>query len=108
MTKALLTAQIVAAHGRHYLANAGDKMLHCFTRGKKSDVAVGETRERFRQMLRSGVFDEKEVEMPVDVKAHVGFELMGSSGNMEDLQNALSSLGNMFSTPGKKTSYKGL
>ena len=42
MTKELLTAQIVAAHGRHYLADTGDKMLHCFTRGKKSDVAVGD------------------------------------------------------------------
>ncbi|MBO8436984.1 MAG: ATP-dependent protease ATPase subunit HslU [Spirochaetes bacterium] len=67
------------------------------------DVSVGETREKFRQMLRSGVFDEKEVEMPVDVKTHVGFELMGSSGNMDDLQNALSSLGSMFSSSGKKT-----
>ncbi len=70
---------------------------------KETDVAVEETRERFRAMLRSGVFDEKEVEMPVDVKTHVGFELMGSSGNMEDLQNALSSIGSMFSNPGKKT-----
>ena len=69
----------------------------------ETDVAVEETRERFRQMLRSGVFNEKEVELPVDMKAHVGFELMSSSGNMEDLQNALSSIGNMFSSPGKKT-----
>ena len=67
------------------------------------DVSVGETREKFRRMLRSGVFDEKEVEMPVDVKTHVGFELMGSSGNMDDIQNALSSLGSMFSSSGKKT-----
>ena len=41
--------------------------------------------------------------MPVDVKAHVGFELMGSSGSMEDLQNALSSLGGMFANNGRKT-----
>lgn len=43
MTKELLTAQIVAAHGRHYLADADGKILHCFTRGKKSDVAVGDS-----------------------------------------------------------------
>lgn len=43
MTKELLTAQIIAAHGRHYLAISEGKMLHCVTRGKKSDVAVGDT-----------------------------------------------------------------
>ncbi len=81
-----------------------DLLLPAIDKDKSSsDVAVGETRERFRQMLRSGVFDEKEVEMPVDVKAHVGFELMGSSGSMEDLQNALSSLGGMFANNGRKT-----
>ena len=82
-----------------------DLLIPAIDRSKtETDVAVEETRERFRTMLRSGVFDEKEVEMPVDMKAHVGFELMGSSGSMEDLQNALSSIGNMFSSSsGKKT-----
>lgn len=37
-----LSATIIAAHGRHYLARAGDKKLQCVTRGKKSDVAVGD------------------------------------------------------------------
>ena len=42
--KELLTACVIAAHGRHYLATTGDgKMLHCVTRGKKSDVAVGDS-----------------------------------------------------------------
>ena len=82
-----------------------DLLLPAIDKSKaETDVSVGETRERFRSMLRSGVFDEKEIEMPVDMKAHVGFELMGSSGSMEDLQNALSSIGNMFSSSsGKKT-----
>lgn len=39
-------AEIIAAHGRHYLATAevdGQKLrLHCVTRGKKSDIAVGD------------------------------------------------------------------
>jgi ribosome biogenesis GTPase len=34
---------IIAAHGRHYVAQAGSQRLHCVTRGKKSDVAVGDT-----------------------------------------------------------------
>ncbi|MDB5838872.1 MAG: engC [Herminiimonas sp.] len=37
-----MTGHIIAAHGRHYLAQAGDIKLHCVTRGKKSDVAVGD------------------------------------------------------------------
>ena len=42
MTKELFTAQIVAVHGRHYLADAGGKMQHFFNRGKKIEVAVCE------------------------------------------------------------------
>lgn len=38
-----LTATIIAAHGRHYLAQHGISRLQCVTRGKKSDVAVGDT-----------------------------------------------------------------
>jgi ribosome biogenesis GTPase len=37
-----LRATIIAAHGRHYLAQTGDEKLQCVTRGKKSDVAVGD------------------------------------------------------------------
>lgn len=33
---------VIAAHGRHYLVQAGDAKLQCVTRGKKSDVAVGD------------------------------------------------------------------
>lgn len=36
------SATIIAAHGRHYLAQAGTIKLQCVTRGKKSDVAVGD------------------------------------------------------------------
>jgi ribosome biogenesis GTPase len=38
----MLKATIIAAHGRHYLAQAGDKKMQCVTRGKKSDVTVGD------------------------------------------------------------------
>jgi len=37
-----LHATVIAAHGRHYLAQAGSEKLQCVTRGKKSDVAVGD------------------------------------------------------------------
>ena len=33
---------VIAAHGRHYLAQVGEEKLQCVTRGKKSDVAVGD------------------------------------------------------------------
>ena len=33
---------IIAAHGRHYLADAEGEMLQCVTRGKKTNVAVGD------------------------------------------------------------------
>lgn len=33
---------IVAAHGRHYLADVDGRMLQCVTRGKKTNVAVGD------------------------------------------------------------------
>lgn len=37
-----LTGTIIAAHGRHYLAQAASSKLQCVTRGKKTDVAVGD------------------------------------------------------------------
>ncbi|WP_019141550.1 ribosome small subunit-dependent GTPase A [Noviherbaspirillum massiliense] len=33
---------VIAAHGRHYLVQCADIRLQCVTRGKKSDVAVGD------------------------------------------------------------------
>ncbi|RJG08512.1 ribosome small subunit-dependent GTPase A [Massilia cavernae] len=37
-----LHGTIIAAHGRHYLADAEGEMLQCVTRGKKTNVAVGD------------------------------------------------------------------
>ncbi|HEY1227360.1 MAG TPA: ribosome small subunit-dependent GTPase A [Ramlibacter sp.] len=37
-----LLGTIVAAHGRHYLADVDGRMLQCVTRGKKTNVAVGD------------------------------------------------------------------
>ena len=38
-----LTGIIIAAHGRHYLAQVAERALQCVTRGKKTNVAVGDT-----------------------------------------------------------------
>lgn len=38
-----LTGTVIAAHGRHYLVEADSEKLQCVTRGKKSDVAVGDS-----------------------------------------------------------------
>ena len=39
---AALTGTIIAAHGRHYLADIDGRKLQCVTRGKKTNVAVGD------------------------------------------------------------------
>lgn len=83
-----------------------DLLLPAMSKDSSTDIAAADTREKFRTMLRNGVFDEKEVEMPVDMKAHLGFEVMGSSGSMEDIQQALNSLGSMFSTAGRQKTRK--
>ena len=61
----------------------------------KDDENAKETRERFRKMLRDGVFDNKEVEMNVSTP-RPNINIVGG-GNMEDLQNAMNSLGSIFS-----------
>ncbi len=40
-----ITGTIIAAHGRHYVAQTDTIKLQCVTRGKKSDVAVGDVVE---------------------------------------------------------------
>ncbi|MGN6389629.1 MAG: GTPase RsgA, partial [Burkholderiaceae bacterium] len=45
-TGSLQDGIVIAAHGRHYLVDAGERFVQCVTRGKKSDLAVGD-RVRF-------------------------------------------------------------
>jgi ribosome small subunit-dependent GTPase A len=42
MTRSLKKARIIAAHGRHYLAEQDGELIQSVTRGKKSNVAVGD------------------------------------------------------------------
>lgn len=60
MTKNIdvLKGTVIAAHGRHYLVQAGDKKLQCVTRGKKSDVAVGDIVKLNLTSANQGVIEE--------------------------------------------------
>ncbi|MCU6433823.1 ribosome small subunit-dependent GTPase A [Undibacterium sp. Jales W-56] len=57
MSKARLLATVIAAHGRHYLVQAEDIKLHCVTRGKKTDVAVGDIVEYQLTSKNQGVIE---------------------------------------------------
>ena len=53
-----LTGQIIAAFGRHYLVELpGGEILECVPRGKKSEVACGDTVEITRSGTDQGVID---------------------------------------------------
>src|SRR3569833_435409 len=49
--------KVIAAHGRHYLVQAGADRLHCVTRGKHSDVAVGDLVRLHRTSADQGVIE---------------------------------------------------
>ncbi|KAF1045399.1 MAG: Small ribosomal subunit biogenesis GTPase RsgA [Herbaspirillum frisingense] len=48
---------VIAAHGRHYLVQAAEQKLQCVTRGKKSDVAVGDRIRFARTSPNQGVVE---------------------------------------------------
>ncbi|MDB5774218.1 MAG: GTPase RsgA [Herbaspirillum sp.] len=51
------TGTVIAAHGRHYLVQCGEQKLQCVTRGKKSDVAVGDLLQFRRTSPNQGVIE---------------------------------------------------
>jgi len=55
-----LKAVIIAAHGRHYLGEADGKKLQCVTRGKKTNVAVGDIVQITLTSPDQGVIDQIE------------------------------------------------
>jgi ribosome biogenesis GTPase len=55
-----LAATIIAAHGRHYLADADGVKLQCVTRGKKTNVAVGDKVALTLTSPDQGVIDRTE------------------------------------------------
>jgi ribosome biogenesis GTPase / thiamine phosphate phosphatase len=48
---------IIAAHGRHYLAQVGEARLQCVTRGKKTNIAVGDEVELVRTSENQAVIE---------------------------------------------------
>lgn len=48
---------IIAAHGRHYLAQVDSAHMQCVTRGKKSDVAVGDVVSIKQTSANQGVIE---------------------------------------------------
>jgi ribosome biogenesis GTPase len=52
-----MKGKIIAAHGRHYLAQAGNIRMQCVTRGKKSDVTVGDIVEIKQTSPDQGVIE---------------------------------------------------
>lgn len=48
---------VIAAHGRHYLVQTGSIRLQCVTRGKKSDVAVGDVVKLKQTSSNQGVIE---------------------------------------------------
>lgn len=76
-------------------ASEQDKVL-VSTEEKTSD-STSATREKFRQMLREGKLEDREVEIEISRKAPTisGMEII-AGGNMEDLENGIQNLTAMF------------
>jgi ribosome biogenesis GTPase len=55
-----LSGTIVAAHGRHYVAEVDGELLQCVTRGKKTNVAVGDNVVLARTSANQAVIDSIE------------------------------------------------
>lgn len=53
-----LRGTVIAAHGRHYLVTVNSEKLNCVTRGKKSDVAVGDVVEIKQTSPDQGVIEK--------------------------------------------------
>ncbi len=63
-------------------------------------------REQIRVQLRAGLLDNTEVEIPVGtLRPKLGIEVMG--GTMDDIQNAMNSLGSIFQNAGMPGPQRG-
>jgi ATP-dependent HslUV protease ATP-binding subunit HslU len=69
-----------------------------------SSIAEGSkaTRNKFKEMLREGKLEDREVEISVSNKSNIGVEMVGAT-SMDDIQNAMNSLGSIFQQPKKRT-----
>jgi ATP-dependent HslUV protease ATP-binding subunit HslU len=73
--------------------------------GEVEKSSRNETREKFRQMLRDGKLEDKEVEIQVSQTGGPAIEVF-SGGNLEEIDLNLGNLGNLFSGKKKKKSVR--
>lgn len=89
---------------RHPAADAAeDRILDVLLPGRRDGEEEGETRQRFRKMLREGALDERDIEIDVQAPS-VGVEIMAPPG-MEEMTNQLQSMFQNLSS-GKRRSRK--
>ena len=69
---------------------AEDRLLDALLPGSQDDGDGGETRQRFRKMLREGKLDDRDVEIEIESPV-VGVEIMAPPG-MEEMTNQLQSM----------------
>lgn len=79
------------ARVNHRAADAAeDRLLNALLPGSQDDGDGGETRQRFRKMLREGALDDREIEIEVESPV-IGVEIMAPPG-MEEMTNQLQSM----------------
>ncbi len=69
---------------------AEDRLLDALLPGSQDDGGGGETRQRFRKLLREGELDDRDIEIEVE-SPMVGVEIMAPPG-MEEMTNQLQSM----------------
>lgn len=79
------------ARVNHRAADAAeDRLLNALLPGSQDDGDGGETRQRFRKMLREGALNDREIEIEVESPV-IGVEIMAPPG-MEEMTNQLQSM----------------
>ncbi len=85
---------------------AEERLLDYLLPGLKDEKQVAETtgegtREKFRKMLKDGKFDDRLIDVEVSKRSQPMIEVL-SGGNMEDMESAMQSIGNIFGGKKKK------
>ena len=100
-------AELAEAQAEKVKARVEERLLDLFLPQMKNepnvDIVAPEKderlRDRFRTMLREGKYDDRTIELNVQARKHVGIEVMGAP-NMEEIQEAMASLGSIFGGKG--------
>lgn len=69
------------------------------TQDNAMEESITQTRDKFKTLLLSGAFDDKEVEMKVNPSTRVEIGVMGNGNMTDDIQDAMSSLSSLFQKP---------